>query len=124
MGKKIICHCEDIDVEEVYSALAQGFGDLETLRRYTGIGTGKCQGKCCLVQTLRILASQRAGSGSPERPPGLTGDPGRIRLPTVRQPVLPLRIDDIIEAQAGDVMNSEPSFETGGGSSGDEEERG
>jgi bacterioferritin-associated ferredoxin len=96
--KTIICHCEDVEIEEIHSALRQGFGDIETLRRYTGIGTGKCQGKCCLVQTLRILASL-----GPEKPgtaglaPGFTGDPRWIHLPTIRPPVLPMRIDDIIE---------------------------
>lgn len=99
MGKKIICHCEDVEAEEILSALEQGFGDLETLRRYTGIGTGKCQGKCCLVQALRMLSSiQSTQRQAGEDPKGLTGDPRRIRLPTIRPPVLPLRIDDIIEA--------------------------
>lgn len=100
MGKTILCHCDDVGIEELYSALEQGYGDLETLRRYTGIGTGKCQGKCCLVQTLRILASieTRREPTSSSKPPGLTGDPRRIALPTIRPPVLPMRIDDIIEA--------------------------
>ena len=98
MGKTILCHCEDVDVEEVYSALEQGFGDLETLRRYTGIGTGKCQGKCCIVQTLRVLASIAANRSGKE-PGSLTGDPGRLHLPTARPPVLPMRVDDIIEAR-------------------------
>lgn len=99
MSKIILCHCEDVEVEEVYSALRQGYGDLETLKRYTGIGTGKCQGKCCFVQTLRILASlppESAESGA------LTGDPGNIRIPTLRPPVLPMRIDDIIENGEGE----------------------
>jgi bacterioferritin-associated ferredoxin len=99
MGKKIVCHCEDVEAHEILSAIEQGFGDLETLRRYTGIGTGKCQGKCCLVQTLRILASLASERGGKrESRPGLMGDPRRIRLPTIRPPVLPLRIDDIIDA--------------------------
>ena len=127
MGKTILCHCEDVEVEEVHAALKQGFGDLETLRRYTGIGTGKCQGKCCLVQTLRILASLApattpAMSGTPAggaaitggprgsaETPGLTGDPRRIHLPTIRPPVLPLRIDDIIEAHDIDETHEERS---------------
>jgi bacterioferritin-associated ferredoxin len=99
MGKTILCHCEDVDVEEIYSALEQGFGDLETLRRYTGIGTGKCQGKCCLVQTLRILASLARANAAGTTP--LTGDPRLIRLPTIRPPVLPLRINDIAGDQEG-----------------------
>jgi bacterioferritin-associated ferredoxin len=98
MGKTIVCHCEDVEVEEIHSALAQGFGDMETLRRYTGIGTGKCQGKCCLVQTLRILASLAPGKpGAPDPTPGFTGDPRLVHLPTIRPPVLPLRVDDIAE---------------------------
>ncbi len=110
MGKKILCHCEDVAVEEVFSALEQGFGDLETLRRYTGIGTGKCQGKCCLIQTLRILASlESARAPAADGPRLLTGDPHRIRLPTIRPPVIPLRIDDIVEtrdtADGGDPLS-------------------
>jgi bacterioferritin-associated ferredoxin len=98
MAKTVLCHCEDIEVEELYSALEQGYGDLETLKRYTGIGTGKCQGKCCLVQTLRLLATIQ--QGSPHAGVGdLMGDPGRIRLPTIRPPVLPIRINDIIETE-------------------------
>jgi bacterioferritin-associated ferredoxin len=105
MGKTILCHCEDVDVEEVYSAHKQGFGDLETLRRYTGVGTGKCQGKCCIVQTLRVLASiesERSGGDSGHAQPSLTGDPSRLHLPTARPPVLPMRVDDIIEARKED----------------------
>jgi len=100
MGKKIVCHCEDVEAHEIHSAIEQGFGDLETLRRYTGIGTGKCQGKCCLVQTLRILASlDPADPATQGERRGLTGDPRRIQLPTIRPPVLPLRIDDIVECE-------------------------
>ncbi|UCG52473.1 MAG: (2Fe-2S)-binding protein [Candidatus Latescibacterota bacterium] len=100
MTKTVLCHCEDVEIDELYSAVKQGYGDIETLKRYTGIGTGKCQGKCCLVQTLRILASldtpaerKTAGGDASE----LMGDPRKIRLPTIRPPLLPMRIDDILE---------------------------
>lgn len=96
MPKQIICHCEDVEVHEIHSALQQGYGDLETLKRYTGIGTGKCQGKCCFIQTLRILADLSTTRGKDRSQP-VTGNPDDIRIPTLRPPVLPLRIDDIIE---------------------------
>ncbi len=98
MAKTVLCHCEDIEIEELYSAIEQGYGDLETLKRYTGIGTGKCQGKCCLVQTLRILATIQVhapGTGGRD----LMGNPSRIHLPTIRPPVLPVRINDLVEAE-------------------------
>ncbi len=58
MAKTIICHCEDISLDDLYSALEQGYAEIESLKRFTGIGTGKCQGKCCIVQSLRVLNSE------------------------------------------------------------------
>jgi hypothetical protein len=52
------------------------------------------------VQTLRILASLGPGKpGASGSATGFTGDPRLIHLPTIRPPVLPMRIDDIIEAR-------------------------
>lgn len=85
MSKTILCHCEDITLEELRSAVKQGYSDLETIKRYTGIGTGKCQGKCCLVQLIKELARIKG-----EKPSS---------FPTIRQPVLPLRINEIVELE-------------------------
>ncbi len=115
MGKVIICHCEDISLDELRSAIDQGYADVETIKRYTGIATGTCQGKCCLIQALRVLArtkpdggrAARRASSSPASPhpasgeaekSGVSKDHSRIRIPTIRQPTLPLRIDEIIES--------------------------
>ncbi len=95
MSKTILCHCEDVEVEELYSALKQGYGDIETLKRYTGIGTGKCQGKCCFIQTLRLLDALKSEGATGHA--AFTGDITSIRVPTLRPPVLPLRIDDIVD---------------------------
>jgi NAD(P)H-nitrite reductase large subunit len=95
MAKTILCHCEDVELDELHSAMDQGYGDVESLKRYTGIGTGKCQGKCCLIQTLRILAAikeEREAAGAEN-----AGGTVRIELPTIRQPVLPMRIREICE---------------------------
>jgi bacterioferritin-associated ferredoxin len=85
----------------LYSAIRQGYGDLETLKRYTGIGTGKCQGKCCFLQALRLLEELVNGSSATQTTrttTGIAGDTANIRIPTLRPPVLPLRINDIIES--------------------------
>lgn len=112
MGKTIVCSCEDITLHELFSAISQGYAEIESLKRYTGIGTGKCQGKCCLVQTLRVLATRRGleaveaglynGPGEPVEPPKEADTLGLVRMPTIRQPVTPLRIDDIIDTGSDD----------------------
>lgn len=111
MAKTIVCHCEDISLHELYSALEQGYNEIESIKRFTGIGTGKCQGKCCVIQALRVLDSDggrraveaglSAGPGSPVTPPTDADIEARIRIPTVRQPVVPLKIDDIVEETEG-----------------------
>jgi sarcosine oxidase subunit beta len=47
-GKIILCRCEDVTAHDVERAIATGFSDLEEVKRYTGFGTGPCQGKECL----------------------------------------------------------------------------
>jgi len=89
MGKTILCHCEDVTLDELLSAIDQGYTDIETIKRYTGIATGKCQGKCCLVQLIRVLDGM--------------GMKSEARLTTIRQPVVPLPIGDIAAgADSGD----------------------
>ncbi len=107
MGRIIVCHCEDISLGELLSAIEQGYRDIESIKRFTGIATGPCQGKCCLVQTLRVMLNypdvltkeggEPAGSSQGKN----TGQDRNVRatvtLPTIRQPVLPMRIADISE---------------------------
>jgi bacterioferritin-associated ferredoxin len=109
LAKTIVCHCEDITLDDLYSALEQGYVEIESIKRFTGIGTGKCQGKCCLVQTLRELKSGKsrvasraglaAGPGTELGPPSDAPSHPGARIPTIRQPVIPLKIDDIVEAK-------------------------
>jgi bacterioferritin-associated ferredoxin len=108
MGKTIICHCEDVSLGELLSAIEQGYKDIESIKRYTGIATGPCQGKCCLIQTLRALLSfpdvlsSEAGGPCGDGDIMNKGNDSKVRaavkLPTIRQPVLPMRIKDISES--------------------------
>ncbi len=47
-GKILVCRCEDVTLHDVEHAIASGYRDLEEIKRYTGFGTGPCQGKECL----------------------------------------------------------------------------
>jgi NAD(P)H-nitrite reductase large subunit len=55
-GKVILCRCEDVTLTDIERALRTGFADLEEVKRYTGFGTGPCQGKECVVAVATALA--------------------------------------------------------------------
>ncbi len=80
MAKTLACRCEDVTLHEIEDAIARGHADLESLKRYTGFGTGWCQGKSCVALCARVLVEH-----------GGTAD-----LPiTPRPPFHPLRIADL-----------------------------
>jgi bacterioferritin-associated ferredoxin len=62
-GKIVVCRCEDVTLHELDEAIAAGHRDLESVKRFTGFGTGFCQGKQCVVLCARLLA-ERGGDAS------------------------------------------------------------
>jgi bacterioferritin-associated ferredoxin len=78
--KTLVCRCEDVTLRDLVEAIERGHTDIESLKRYTGFGTGWCQGKGCVAMCAGILVS-RGGSAS---------------LPiTPRPPVHPLPLGDL-----------------------------
>jgi sarcosine oxidase subunit beta len=69
-SKVIVCRCEDVTLDDVRHTLALGYTDLEEVKRYTGFGTGPCQGKECLVHVATLCAAHagRDGVARPVRP--------------------------------------------------------
>lgn len=57
--KIIVCRCEDVSEREILDAIEQGYDDLESIKRYLGIGTGPCQGKNCLAKVASILVAHK-----------------------------------------------------------------
>ncbi len=47
--RTFVCRCEDVTTSELDHAIALGLTTIEELKRYTGFGTGPCQGKECLA---------------------------------------------------------------------------
>jgi NAD(P)H-nitrite reductase large subunit len=81
MAKVMVCRCEDVTLHELEDAIERGHDDLESLKRYTGFGTGWCQGKSCVALCARILAEKG----------------GTATLPiTPRPPFHPLRLGDLV----------------------------
>ena len=55
-GRWIACRCEDVLLSEVESATRSGYRGVEVVKRYSAFGTGLCQGRYCLPDTLLVLS--------------------------------------------------------------------
>jgi sarcosine oxidase subunit beta len=69
MGKIIVCPCEDVTLDELQAAFETGHRDVESLKRFTGLATGLCQGKCCIAHAARFLAGLKGGDEAAADPP-------------------------------------------------------
>jgi sarcosine oxidase subunit beta len=69
--KTIVCRCEDVTLTDLEHTLALGYRSVEEVKRYTGLGTGPCQGKECMLACA--LLCKNAGAPDPRpftsRPP-------------------------------------------------------
>jgi sarcosine oxidase, subunit beta len=93
--KLILCRCEDVTAADVEHAVASGYSDLEEVKRYTGFGTGPCQGKECLRQVaLAIAAAARV-------------PPAAVRPFTARPPLAPTALK-LLATPAHGAMKAPP----------------
>lgn len=60
--KKFICYCEDATEVDLLDAMAEGFDDIETLKRYSTVSMGPCQGKMCSLNAIRVCAEHSGRS--------------------------------------------------------------
>ena len=45
--KQVVCLCEDVTRKDIDNAVAEGFDEMELLKRYTTSSMGPCQGRMC-----------------------------------------------------------------------------
>jgi bacterioferritin-associated ferredoxin len=71
VSKTLACRCEDVTLRDLDEAIDRGYDDIESLKRYTGFGTGWCQGKWCLALCARHLVERGGSAALPitPRPP-------------------------------------------------------
>jgi hypothetical protein len=55
-GKIVLCRCEDVTLGDLEHCVSRGYRDIEEVKRYSGFGTGPCQGKECLAAVAAQLA--------------------------------------------------------------------
>jgi NAD(P)H-nitrite reductase large subunit len=75
-SEALVCACEDVRVQDLDRAIAEGFGHVELIKRRSGAGTGACQGKLCFGLIGEVLASRGVAAA----------------FPTVRPPIRPVAV--------------------------------
>ena len=100
MAKKImLCRCEDVTLADLEHCVSRGYRDIEEVKRYTGFGTGPCQGKECLAPVATQLA-QLVGKA-----------PAEIRPFTSRPPLAPTPLKVLARAPDAHHFADDPSEE-------------
>jgi bacterioferritin-associated ferredoxin len=84
--RSFLCRCEDVTRSEVEHAIALGLTEVEELKRYTGLGTGPCQGKECMSVLVSLLVER-----------GLA-DPATVQPFTARPPAEPVTLGALASA--------------------------
>lgn len=81
--RTFLCRCEDVTHAELEHAFAAGLRTIEEIKRYTGFGTGPCQGKECLATVARELVRLgHAETSSPSSSSSSSLRPFTARPPT------------------------------------------
>jgi sarcosine oxidase subunit alpha len=79
-GKRFVCLCEDVTVKDIEQAVAEGFDGIETLKRYSTVNMGPCQGKMC-GPTAMALCARATGR-----------DLAAVGMTTSRPPAVPVEL--------------------------------
>ncbi len=82
-SKVFLCQCEDVTLDDFQAAFREGFTEMESLKRYTGVGTGFCQGKGCLSEAVFELATLRDIA------------PEEVQLTNIRPPSEPMTFAEL-----------------------------
>jgi len=85
---EIVCRCMDVTKDDILEAIKQGYTDIESIKRVTGLGRGPCQGKTCIPLVIRIL---RQATGR---------HPDEVGYITPRPPTRPIYMEMLADEEA------------------------
>jgi len=94
--KKFVCFCEDLTEKDIHDAVFEGFDHVETLKRYSTLSMGPCQGKMCAYASVHLCARETgktvAETGTttsrpPIQPVSLGALAGHVEEPIKRTPM-------------------------------------
>jgi sarcosine oxidase subunit alpha len=90
--KRFVCLCEDVTEKDLEQAVAEGFDGIETLKRYSTVNMGPCQGKVCGQAAVEVCARAtgrdvNAVGTTTSRPPAVPVELAVLAAERRRQPV-------------------------------------
>ena len=94
--RSFVCFCSDVSTADLRDAIGEGFDHIETLKRYTTLTMGPCQGRMCQLagigvcahETGRTMAETGVTTGRPPNPSVSLGAlAGPRHHPTRRTPM-------------------------------------
>jgi sarcosine oxidase subunit alpha len=103
-AKQFVCLCEDVTVTDIKDATREGFDDIQTLKRYSTVTMGPCQGKMCHHASVAVCAAA-TGTGV-----------ARTGTTTMRPPAAPVLLGALAGAAHEPVRRTplHAQHETGG----------
>ena len=91
-SRAYVCFCEDVSAHDIEQAIDEGFADVQTLKRYSTVTMGPCQGKMCGRALAGICAAHAGPSDVPPLPEGKGRGEGRDTYTTSRPPYQPVSL--------------------------------
>lgn len=80
----IVCRCEEINIDEIESAMKNGAETFDDIKRLTRCGMGTCQAKICFGPVSEIIAEYL------DKPLEV------IQPPRMRMPIKPVRLSALV----------------------------
>ena len=60
--RSFVCLCSDVSTSDLRDGISEGFDHIETLKRYTTLTMGPCQGRMCQLAGIGVCASETGRS--------------------------------------------------------------
>src|SRR5207244_12772721 len=100
--RSFVCLCSDVSTSDLRDGISEGFDHIETLKRYTTLTMGPCQGRMCQLAGIEVCASETGRSiaetgVTTSRPPNPSVSLGALagprHHPILRPPIPPANAD-------------------------------
>ena len=84
-GKEFVDFDEDLQIRDITDAAAEGYDDIELLKRYSTVGMGPSQGRHSALASIRLAVIVATAPGLRRMPPPEPAAPEAL-LPAIRVP--------------------------------------